>query len=114
MKILEPTPSTKPSLLESIATLVTEFEKPVTGTKVPPPECRAILSKTPKDVRSEVIAITDRVVNKYAFLVSVKSEKSIAKSSEIRQINPPVKKAKIQFLKTGDEGACRFISDLYF
>ena len=37
VKIFAPTPSIIPSLPESIAWLVTAFEKPVTGTKVPAP-----------------------------------------------------------------------------
>ena len=48
--ILAPTPKINPSLLLSIAALVTAFEKPVTGTKVPAPANLAILSKKPKAV----------------------------------------------------------------
>ena len=102
----------KPSLLESMATLVRELENPVTGTSVPPPENLAILSKTPAAVRIEDNKITASVVYKYASFLSVKEERYRAKSSEKKQIEPPVKKAKKQFFKTGDEGACRFIKDL--
>lgn len=106
VKILEPTPSINPSLFESMATLVTEFEKPVTGTRVPPPENLAILSKTPVAVRIDAIAMTERVAERYAFSLSKKNETKVTKSSEKKQMEPPTKNAEMQFFNMGDEGAC--------
>ena len=47
MNIFDATPVIKPSLFASIAGEVTEFEKPVIGTRAPPPPNLAILSNTP-------------------------------------------------------------------
>ena len=57
VKIFAPTPRITPSLRESMASLVTAFEKPVTGTRVPAPACLAMLSKTPKPVSTDAMKI---------------------------------------------------------
>ena len=59
MKIFDPTPRISPSLFASIATLVTEFENPVTGKRVPAPPTLAILSKNPRAVAKE-----ERIIKK--------------------------------------------------
>ena len=60
VNIFAPTPRTNPSFFPSIAWLVTAFEKPVIGTRVPAPACLAILSKTPSAVRSEAKKMIER------------------------------------------------------
>ena len=67
MKIPLPTPLINPSLLVSIAEEVTEFEKPVTGKRVPAPAILAILSKKPSEVASEAKIIKVTVTNIYEF-----------------------------------------------
>ena len=57
MNILAPIPKICPSLLNSIAGAVIEFEKPVIGTIVPAPACLAIFPYQFKPVRSALSAI---------------------------------------------------------
>ena len=64
MKILVPTPAIKPSLLVSIAELVTAFENPVTGTSVPAPAIVAILSKNPNEVARDAKIISIKVTER--------------------------------------------------
>lgn len=52
VNIFEATPVTKPSLFASIAGEATEFEKPVIGTRAPPPPNFAILSNIPMPVNN--------------------------------------------------------------
>ena len=59
-----PTPAINPSLLVSIALLVTAFENPVTGTSVPAPARVAILSKNPREVATEARTIKTRVTER--------------------------------------------------
>ena len=68
VKIFAPTPSTKPSLLNSIAGEVMAFEKPVIGTNVPAPATFAILSNTLKPVSND--AITIKVTGTKSFTTS--------------------------------------------
>ena len=70
MNIPFPTPRIKPSLLESIAEEVTEFENPVTGSNVPAPPRFAILSKNPRAVASEAKRMKVIVTRVYEFFSS--------------------------------------------
>ena len=57
MNIFAPIPKTWPSLLNSIAGAVIEFEKPVIGTIVPAPACFAIVPYQFMAVQNEATAI---------------------------------------------------------
>ena len=99
MKILDPTPSTYPSLTESRASEVTAFEKPVIGTRVPAPAHFAILSKSPIALNAEASIIRDDPTSERAsFSLIFKDMRNFLKSSPKRQIKPPKINAKKQFL----------------
>ena len=68
VNIFAPTPKTKPSERASRASEVIEFAKPVIGTRVPAPANFAILSKSPKAVRSEARKIKEMLTQGKAVL----------------------------------------------
>lgn len=105
LKMFAPVPMIIPSDLNSRAGETTEFANPVIGTIVPAPACFAILSKTPIPVRIAAITINVDGVN----ALTASSERPNLsypqfKNSPKVQINPPIRKALMQFKIFGDGG----------
>ena len=99
VKIFDPTPTISPSLFVSRAGETTALANPVTGTKVPAPATRAILSKIPTPVRTADRKIRKRVVVKEASAFSIpKNVNNCIHISPIAQMLPPTANAARQSL----------------
>lgn len=114
VNILTAVPVTNPSLFASMAGEATALANPVIGTSVPAPATRAILSNTPMPVKSPA-ANTNVTVTQSAACFSDNPQKryKLFSACPIQQINPPIKNAKMLFLRQGERLARRSAYCLY-